>query len=273
MRRQNLYAHSRALFKIFRGFICIAYDTVKKRRKILGFIKAFQICRSVCHNRISRRVRLVKGILCKINHIIINFVCGFLRHTPLLRAFHKYRALFFHNVPFLFAHSLAHGIRSCQTVSAQNAHNLHNLFLIHYASVRNVQNISQQGMFIFYFIRMLFIFYIARNLIHRSRSVKRNPGYNIFKILRFKPFHKRLHAAAFKLENTFRFTAAYHFINLGAVVAYLFDIKINAARTDKPNRVFYDCQVSQAEKIHFQKPESFDCPHRELSCYHIIVFL
>ena len=86
---------------------------------------------------------LVEGIFSKINHLIVDVVCGLLVnpivHTALnpfrLAAVDKVLALLFHDRRLFLTHGAAHQIAASHGVSGQITHNLHNLLLVHDTSI------------------------------------------------------------------------------------------------------------------------------------------
>ena len=86
---------------------------------------------------------LVEGVFCKVNHLIVDVVCGLLVnpivHTALnpfrLAAVDKVLALLLHNRRLFLTHGAAHQIAASHGVSGQITHNLHNLLLVHDASI------------------------------------------------------------------------------------------------------------------------------------------
>ena len=232
---------------------------------------------------VSRRVRLVKRILCKIHHFVKygnrDLLVNAAPHCALylifavfaLYAVDKVLSLLLHYVRFLFRHCTAHQVCASQRVAAKLAYNLHNLLLIHYTAICNVKNIFKQRMLVLY-LAAVFAPYILRNRIHRSRTVERNPRDYILYTRRFKLLHKLRHAAAFKLKHAVGVPARNHFIrfrivyvkrvNIDGYPLYLFDVF---------HRVTDNRKRFKTEKVHFKKTEPLYGRHGKLRCYYVIL--
>ena len=122
-------------------------------------------------------------------------------------------SFFEHNVVLLFAHCTADDIRPAVGITRKLTTDLHNLFLIDHAAVSNFKNIFEFGCFIFDFMRIVSVFNISRNRIHRARSVKGNNRNQVFKTFGFELRKNTLHSARFKLKHAFCLRLTHHFID------------------------------------------------------------
>ena len=192
VRRKNFYSHLPAGINIFCHFSRIVNNRRHKRRHKFYRIVIFQICSLISDNRIGRRMRLVKCIFCKINHLIINLignlftdsVCNTSRNPFRLISIYKVLALFLHHIALFLGHRTAHQVASSKCIPSQIPHNLHNLLLIHNTSIRRFQNRFQLWTIIGDRIHIIFPFDILWDKIHRSRTIQRNSRNNILQTLR-----------------------------------------------------------------------------------------
>ena len=125
----------------------------------------------------------VKGIRGKVFHLGVNIRGNFLADAPADAAIHLYLAVFIrqamdkdlvlplHHRLFLFRHGAAHNIGPTQGITGQGAKNLHYLFLVNNTAVGNVENLGQQRMGVGDVIRVMPVFNIPGNRLHRPRAV------------------------------------------------------------------------------------------------------
>ena len=145
---------------------------------------SFQVSCLIGHNGVGRSVRLVEGILSKADHVVKYFLGSMLRntianaardfHISFLIGFTVDKVLLFlqHYIHLFLGHSTTHQVGTTVAVAAQVTNNLHNLFLINKTAIGNIQNRGQCVVHIFDVLRVLLVFYILRNGVHRARSVK-----------------------------------------------------------------------------------------------------
>ena len=193
MRRHHPNAEPAAFFNIFRCFFSRADYAGHQRGKIGRLIMGFQISRLINHLGVTSRMRLVKRIFCKINHLIKDLIGRVLvdpiplctRNNNISRFIHrtvqKNLTLAFHHVRFFLAHRTAHKIGPRIGVSGQRAHNLHYLLLIDDTAICHLQNWFQLWNQIMNPVWMRLIINIQSNGIHRPGTVKRDHRNNIFK--------------------------------------------------------------------------------------------
>ena len=95
-------------------------------------------------------------------------------HISFLIGFTVDKVLLFlqHYIHLFLGHSTTHQVGTTVAVAAQVTNNLHNLFLINKTAIGNIQNRGQCVVHIFDVLRVLLVFYILRNGVHRARSVK-----------------------------------------------------------------------------------------------------
>ncbi len=121
---------------------------------------------------------------------------------------------------------------------------------------------------------MVFVCNIPWDLVHGSRPVKGNPGYDILEGGWPELLHELLHAGAFQLKHTIRIPLAEHIINRCIIQRNGIDIKLfPVAPPNHPDRIPDHRQGAQTEKIHFQQSQLFQRSHGKLGGNTIIVFL
>ena len=105
IRRKNPDIHLAAYLNILRNLIRHFYYRRHKRRHKFYWIIILQISSLIGNHSISCRMRFIKRIFCKIDHVIINLIgyffrdpiCNTARNSFLLISVHKILPLFFHN--------------------------------------------------------------------------------------------------------------------------------------------------------------------------------
>ena len=113
--------------------------------------------------------------------------------------------------------------------------------------------------------RILLVFYIFRDRIHRSRPVQRYPCDDILKAGWLQVLHERCHSTRFKLEYALRVPACDEVIDGFVVISHFRDVYRNSVVLfDHSESVADDREVSESEEVHLQKPELLDRGHVEL---------
>ena len=134
----------------------------------------------------------IECIFCKINHLVINFVCSF-SGIPLViqpgtpssgLPYTKFRRSFSITDAFFLGHGTAHQIASSQRISCQISHDLHNLLLIYDTAVGRLQNRFKLRAIITDGIRAVLAPDILGNEIHGARTIKGNSRNYILQALR-----------------------------------------------------------------------------------------
>ena len=213
----------------------------------------FKVSCLIGHYRISRRMALIESILGEADHIVEYFLSRRFRyavshascdlHVAFFIRLAVNEILFFfqHDAHLFLGHGSAHKIRTAVTVAAQVSDYLHYLFLIYETAVSYIEYRRQSRVNVFYLIRVLFVLYIFRYGIHRSRSVQRNSGHYIFKTAGTQIFHELGHSLAFKLEHSLSIALRDHFIYSRIIVAHPGEIYLHSVVfSDQFQCVSYD---------------------------------
>ena len=178
----------------------------------------------------------VKGIFCKIDHLIIDAI----RHclgNPLGKAtvnalfrisVHKMFSLFFHHGKLLLTHGTTEQICCPHAKTGKVSDYLHNLLLIHDNAVGAFQDWLHFFTIVFYFIRIFLSENIVGNKVHGSRAVKRHAGNDVIEVGRLQAFHKIHHAAGFQLKNPCAISFGNHSVDLIILIIQLIHIKMNS---------------------------------------------
>ena len=143
VRWKNVNSHLATGINIFRNLSCIVNHRGHKSRHKFYRIIVFQIRGLIRDNCISRCMRFIKCIFCKVKHFVINLICHCLRNAicnttrySFLRiAIDKVLSFLCHHICFFLRHRTAKQVASSQSISSQITHNLHNLFLIYNTAV------------------------------------------------------------------------------------------------------------------------------------------
>ena len=106
---------------------------------------------------------------------------------------------------------------------------------------------------------------ILWNEVHRSRTVQRDTGDNVFQILWFQFLHEPFHTATFQLEYTICLAAS-------NVIQYFFIVIINRIDVNlfagtlfcQAHCILNNSQRPETEEIHFQKSQLFQRCHCKL---------
>ena len=216
--------------------------------------------RLIGHHRVSRRMGLVKGIFCKISHLIKDRLRHILRDPfadtagySLFRITeHKVLSLLGHYIALFLRHGTAHQIASSHGIPCQIPHDLHYLFLIHNTAIGRIQDWLQHGCFILYVMGVFFARQIFRNKIHRARTIQRNTRNNIFQILRFQLAHEGGHTGTFQLEYTIGLAGSDHLIHFDIIHINGIDVDLFSFNGfNNIHRILDHRQGTQTQKVHF----------------------
>ena len=113
---------------------------------------------------------------------------------------------------------------------------------------------------------------ILGDLVHRTRSVKRYAGDDVFKALRFKLLHERGHAAALKLEYTDRLAAPYHLKDLGIIQRYAVKIyRLAVVILYEFYAVLKNRKRSKSQEVELKKAYALDICFRKLYSDSIVI--
>ncbi len=169
-------------------------------------------------------------------------------------------------------HGAAHQIGTSQRIAAEIAENLHDLLLINDTAVGHVQNRLQQRVPVRHPFRVMPVFDVARNRIHRAGAKQRDDRDEVLKVIRLELRQHALHAGGFKLKHTVAVALRQHSVNRRLIQRNRLDIKRRVRRlADHTTGVVNDRQVSQTQKIHFEKPQLLQRRHGILRRHRIAV--
>ena len=164
----------------------------------------FEICRAIRNEGICRRVRLIKGVICKALHIRKQFCCRLAVHTALHSPRNKALTLGKQNVRLLFGHGTAHDVGVTEGIARDLAEDAHDLLLIDGTAVGRAQDRLQLCNGIAHALWMMTAFNKFGNGIHRSRTVKRNCRNDVIQPLGREIGKHLPHAARLQLKHTAR---------------------------------------------------------------------
>ena len=217
-------------------------------------------------------MRLVERVICKIHDLIKDGFRRLLIHAALHRAVNaqlliaenEVGALFFQLLHLLFGHRTAHHVRLAERIARHHAEYLHDLFLIDHTAVGDVQNILEQRMLVFDLRRVVLARDIARNRLHRSRTVQGDDRRDIFNRVRLESGHDICNARTFKLEYTAGLSLREHLI--GRVVLQRDFIQAER-RIHLLHHLFgirQNSQISQTEEVHLEQSQLLQRRHDKL---------
>ena len=125
---------------------------------------------------------------------------------------------------------------------------------------------------ILYLRRVLPVFLIPRDRIHRARSEERNARYDLLELLWLQALHEVRHARRFKLEHALGISLADHLEYGRVVVFHLRKIYVYAMPLMyEGQRVSYRFDVPQTEEVHLEKAQLLQSVLLELCFYDLAV--
>ena len=224
---------------------------------------------------------LVKCILGKINHVVVNLVGNLCRdaigHTTRnlsnfacdvifnLSTVNENLTILFDDILLFLTHCTTNFISATKRISSKLLNYLHNLLLVNDTSVGWSKNRLKLRTVVGNLLTRVLTLNVIWNEIHRAWTVKGNTGDNILDRMRLKLFHEVLHAGRFQLKNALAFTCRNHIHNSLVIVINLIHVKLLAVVfLHKLNSIIYNSKSSKAKKVHLQKAKLFDCSHDKL---------
>ena len=162
------------------------------------------------NSSISSSMTFVKCILCKINHLVPDFLCNVFGNTSVYTAVNfqilisidKTRSFFIHDFLLFLSHRFADQIGPSHGETGQLSYDLHYLLLKDNYSVCGIKNVLQFWSKILNGCRIMLSLDIIRYIIHRTRTIKSNACNNIFKAGWLQLFHEVFHPFGFQLKDT-----------------------------------------------------------------------
>ena len=258
---------------IFRAFSGIVDHRRHKSSHKFYRIVVFQPGGLKGDNRIGGGMGFIKGILGKVDHIVVYFIGHGLadsipdaaRNVFLLVSVDKVLPFLLHHLYLFFGHGAAQDIASPVGIARQVTHDLHHLLLVNNAAVRRLENRLQLRTVIAYQLRMALSVDVLRNKIHRTRTVEGDTRNNVFQRGRLQFLHKALHSAGLQLKHAFALTRADHSHDVRIIV-------INIPEADLFSflflrqllRVLNNRQGAKPQKVHLQQSQFLQCRHGKL---------
>ena len=281
--RQHPDVQAAALSDIFRHLPGVVQHTGQQGRQVLPGVVIFQIGGLVRNRGIGRRMGFVKGIGGKALHLGENLQGNVLGNPAAHAALHQHLSLFIHqameenllflvhHLDFFLGHGAPHHIGPAQRITGQLAENLHNLLLIDNAPIGHLQDFFQPRVAVGHLFRMMAVFHIGGDELHGARPVQGDHGDQIFQGFGAQIHNHPLHAGGFKLENPLCCTACQHVIHRAVVKGDGFQQEIRFPLADILHGMIHHRQISQPQKIHFQKAQLFQCSHGVLGDHGFVI--
>ena len=126
-------------------------------------------------------------------------------------------------------------------------------------------------MLIAHLLRMMAALDIARDGLHRARSVQGNDCGDIFDRLRTQSGYDVGDACRLELEHPHGASLTEHLEGRRVVVGYLLDREIRRMAANHLLSVRDNRQVAQTQKVHLEQAKFFECGHGELGHHLLIV--
>ena len=134
---------------------------------------------------------LIEGILCEVNHCIID-VIGLILRDPVpdaarnvfpVIAVDEVLTLLLHHLGFLLAHGAADEVGAAERIAAEVTHDAHDLLLVDDAAVGRFENRAELLCLIRHGIRIFLAGDVFRDKFHRARTVEGDAGDDVLKAL------------------------------------------------------------------------------------------
>ena len=273
VRRQQADAQLAALGDVLRDLRCVVEHGGQQRRHVFVRVVALHVRRAVGHDGVGHSVRLVEGVACKGEDLVVNFVCRPLRHAarhragdvPLRVAVHEGGALGRDDGLFFLRHGAADHVRLTEREPGQLPEDLDDLLLIDDAAVGHGEDRLEHGVLIGDALRMRRAGEKARDALHRARAVERDDGSDVLDAARAQTHAHGGDARALELKHADGAPGGEHIKRLLIVERDALDLKLRHAAAHAARRVLEHGEVAQAEKVHFQQPQLLERRHLVLA--------
>ena len=241
----------------------------------------------IADDRISSGVGFVKAVVGKLLQKVKNLGRFLLVDPVFLGTFLEFGALLGHFLGNLFTHRTAQQISATKRITRHDLRNLHHLFLIHDNALGFFKNMVDQRMNRFKVFQPVLHLTIGRNVLHRTRAVKRHKGHDILDTGRLHLLQGIHHARAFNLKHSHRFGGSIKLVRrliierndpdiinrsgrrikqLGAVGG---DMQMAAVGLDQIYRVLDHSQGFQTQKVELDQTSLLNPFHIELGGGHV----
>ena len=180
-------------------------------------------------------------------------------------------ALLLHDIVLFLAHGAAHNVRAAERIPRKLAENAHDLLLINDAPVGDIQYFGKAWVAVRDFIRVLAIFDVHGDELHRAGAIQRDNGDEVFNAFGVGLHDDTAHTGGFKLEHALCRTARDHFKHVRVVIRRVFHLKARRVFRNHLLGVVDNREVAQAEKVHLEQTELLDGRHRVLRDGRIVV--
>ena len=134
-------------------------------------------------------------------------------------------ALLLHDIVLFLAHGAAHNVRAAERIPRKLAENAHDLLLINDAPVGDIQYFGKAWVAVRDFIRVLAIFDVHGDELHRAGAIQRDNGDEVFNAFGVGLHDDTAHTGGFKLEHALCRTARDHFKHVRVVIRRVFHLK------------------------------------------------
>ena len=273
IRRQQLYAHALALGDILRHLPGGIEHAGEKRRHILPGPVAFHPCRAIAYDGVGYRVGLVEGIGGKVEDLVVNAVGDGFRHPVChaagdaagLVAMDERLPLRVDDGVLFFRHGAADHVCLAEGEARKPSEYLDDLLLIDDAAVGDGQDRLKKRVLVGNLLRVHRAFQKAGDGVHRPGTVQRDDGGDILNALWPQPHRDARHASGFQLEHAGGASVRKHSEGLRIVLGNIVHPEGVVCFPDEHGGVLQNRQVSEAEKVHFQKPQLLQLRHGELA--------
>ena len=238
-----------------------------------------EISSLVSHDGIANSMGLVKGVVCKIHNFIVDGLGDAFRYPVTYTAGNslfritvdKNLSFRFDDFHFLFGNCPADVVGLSHGIAAQRAEYLNHLFLVDDASVSDFQDWFQQRRFIGHLPGIQLVGNKTWNRVHGTGTIQRHNCRNIFNRTGLHTDAHAGHTGGFQLKNALGLPLGKHGESFLVVVRNSVHGKIRLPLLNFLFGVSNNRQISQSQKIHFQKAQFLNGGHGVLGHNGIVI--
>ncbi|MPM61893.1 hypothetical protein SDC9_108757 [bioreactor metagenome] len=260
--------------EIFLHLIRVLVDGIQQSSEKRFRVMRLHVGKLVGYERISDRVRTVETVIGEPLDVIIHLLGRLLGIALPQRPFNKVFSFFIDSRLLFFAYRSSEDVRFPQAEASHFGRHLHNLFLINHHPVGHLKDGFQIWMEIIDCGQSFFPRNEEVDLFHRTRSIKRIDGGDIFD--RFRPEFSQhiLYAGGFELEYPIRIRSSEYIERPIIIHRYFPNVDVFFVRiAGQLHRIIQYRQIFQTQEIHFEQADFFDVTHCVLRQIQLTVFL
>ncbi len=237
----------------------------KDRRHELDRVMRLQVAGLHRQHAVVRGMGFVETVVRELLPFLEDLLGGFFLNAVFLRAGDELDAVLLDFVFLFLGNGLAEVIGFGRGITGEVHCREHDLFLVDRDAVRLREDRLHQRVEVLDFLLAAHTGDVVRDELHRPRTVERDHGDNVLKLLRAHLHEVAGHARTFKLEDARRVAGREEFVCRLVIRRDVVEVELDAVpRLDHVAAFLHNGQRDQAEEVDLQQAHAVDDGHLEL---------